>query len=119
MSLTPLSQPSATPFAAKSSSFGLCVLSFLTTRSYGKLFRGIKAMIAQEMGAAAVLIYSDPADDGEHRGKTYAEGPWRPERSGQIYLIRILTRPVQRGSVQVPPSPFCKLTRPVLVPLSR
>ena len=31
---------------------------------YGQNFRGVKAFMAQEHGAAGVIIYSDPADDG-------------------------------------------------------
>jgi N-acetylated-alpha-linked acidic dipeptidase len=54
---------------------------------YGKNFRGVKAFVAQEHGAAGVLIYSDPADDGFKHGDAYPLGPWRPESA------------VQRGSV--------------------
>lgn len=38
---------------------------------YGKCFRGLKVMNAQERGALAVLIYSDPADDGYSVGDIY------------------------------------------------
>ena len=31
---------------------------------YGQNFRGVKAFVAQERGAAGVIIYSDPKDDG-------------------------------------------------------
>jgi N-acetylated-alpha-linked acidic dipeptidase len=55
---------------------------------YGQNFRGVKVYIAEQRGAAGVLIYSDPQDDGYFKGDAYPEGPWRPE-SG-----------VQRGSVQ-------------------
>lgn len=55
---------------------------------YGDNFRGVKSFVAEEHGAAAVIIYSDPIDDGYFRGDAYPRGPWRPE-SG-----------VQRGSVQ-------------------
>ena len=55
---------------------------------YGSNFRGVKVYIAQQRGAAGVLIYSDPQDDGYFKGDVYPSGPWRPE-SG-----------VQRGSVQ-------------------
>ncbi len=54
---------------------------------YGENFRGVKEFVAQERGAAAVIIYSDPKDDGYYRGDAYPKGPWRPA-SG-----------VQRGSV--------------------
>lgn len=55
---------------------------------YGQVFRGIKAMIAQEYGMAGVIIYSDPKDDGYDQGVVFPNGPWRSNTS------------VQRGSVQ-------------------
>src|SRR4029077_6744436 len=54
---------------------------------YGQNFRGVKAFIAQEHGAAGVIIYSDPYDDGWRRGDKYPDGPWRPDTA------------VQRGSI--------------------
>jgi N-acetylated-alpha-linked acidic dipeptidase len=54
---------------------------------YGQNFRGVKVLVAQEHGAAGVLIYSDPYDDGFRRGDKYPKGPWRPDHG------------VQRGSV--------------------
>jgi N-acetylated-alpha-linked acidic dipeptidase len=55
---------------------------------YGGNFRGVKVYIAEQRGAAGVLIYSDPQDDGYFKGDAYPLGPWRPETG------------VQRGSVQ-------------------
>ena len=55
---------------------------------YGTNFRGVKVYLAQQRGAAGVIIYSDPADDGYFQGDKYPRGPWRPDTS------------VQRGSVQ-------------------
>ena len=55
---------------------------------YGENFRGVKAYLAQEAGAAAVIIYSDPLDDGYTKGESYPRGPWRPDTS------------VQRGTVE-------------------
>ena len=54
---------------------------------YGQNFRGVKAFVAQEHGAAGVIIYSDPADDGWRKGDKYPQGPWRPDTG------------VQRGSI--------------------
>ena len=54
---------------------------------YGQNFRGVKVFLAQERGAAGMIIYSDPADDGWRRGDKYPDGPWRPDTG------------VQRGSV--------------------
>ncbi|MGA2966876.1 MAG: M28 family metallopeptidase, partial [Terriglobales bacterium] len=54
---------------------------------YGENYRGVKAFVAQERGAAGVILYSDPKDDGYFRGDPYPQGPWRPASA------------VQRGSV--------------------
>jgi N-acetylated-alpha-linked acidic dipeptidase len=42
-------------------------------------YRGFKALTAQREGAAAILIYSDPAEDGFTKGDVYPKGPWGPE----------------------------------------
>lgn len=55
---------------------------------YGSNFRGVKVYLAEQRGAAGVLIYSDPQDDGYAKGDPWPAGPWRPETG------------VQRGAVQ-------------------
>ncbi|MFZ3332748.1 MAG: PA domain-containing protein, partial [Candidatus Acidiferrales bacterium] len=42
-------------------------------------YRGFKAYTAEKLGAAAILIYSDPAEDGYTKGAVYPDGPWGPE----------------------------------------
>ncbi len=42
-------------------------------------YRGFKALTAQRRGAAAMLIYSDPAEDGAKKGAVYPDGPWGNE----------------------------------------
>jgi N-acetylated-alpha-linked acidic dipeptidase len=42
-------------------------------------YRGFKALTAERLGAAAILIYSDPAEDGYTKGTVYPDGPWGPE----------------------------------------
>jgi N-acetylated-alpha-linked acidic dipeptidase len=42
-------------------------------------YRGFKALTAQEHGAAAILIYSDPMEDGYTQGVVFPQGPWGPE----------------------------------------
>ena len=42
-------------------------------------YRGFKALTAQQRGVAALIIYSDPAEDGYKKGKVYPDGPWGPE----------------------------------------
>jgi N-acetylated-alpha-linked acidic dipeptidase len=70
---------------------GVSVKGKIVIVRYGENFRGIKTYIAQQYGAAGVLIYSDPADDGYFRGDMYPKGPYRPETG------------VQRGSIQFLP----------------
>ncbi|MFQ5744999.1 MAG: PA domain-containing protein, partial [Acidobacteriota bacterium] len=42
-------------------------------------YRGFKAFEAQRRGVAALLIYSDPLEDGFHKGEVFPDGPWGPE----------------------------------------
>lgn len=42
-------------------------------------YRGFKALTAEREGAAAMIIYSDPQEDGHQRGKVFPDGPWGPE----------------------------------------
>lgn len=44
---------------------------------YGKVHRAVKVFGAESRGARGILIYSDPADDGDAMGKVWPEGPWR------------------------------------------
>jgi N-acetylated-alpha-linked acidic dipeptidase len=72
---------------AQLDSIGVSVRGRVVIARYGRSFRGIKAREAERHGASALVIYSDPADDGYVRGDVYPEGPMRPPRG------------VQRGSV--------------------
>jgi N-acetylated-alpha-linked acidic dipeptidase len=42
-------------------------------------YRGFKALTAEREGAAGILIYSDPAEDGFKKGPVFPDGPWGPE----------------------------------------
>jgi N-acetylated-alpha-linked acidic dipeptidase len=72
---------------AQLDSMGVSVRGKIVVARYGRSFRGIKAREAEKHGAIALLIYSDPQDDGYVRGDVYPNGPMR-NRDG-----------VQRGSV--------------------
>src|SRR5438309_1106385 len=76
---------------------------------YGQNFRGVKAFVAQEHGAAGVLIYSDPADDGWRRGDKYPQGPWRPDtgvQRGSIgYMFEFPGDPTTPGVASTPSLP--------------
>lgn len=50
---------------------GINVTGHTVLVKYGVGFRGLKVRAAEEAGAAAVLIYSDPEDDGFVRGPVF------------------------------------------------
>jgi len=54
---------------------------------YGRAWRGVKVKLAEENGALACLLYSDPHEDGYFQDDVYPKGPMRPARG------------VQRGSI--------------------
>lgn len=72
---------------ARLDSLGVSVRGKVAVARYGRSFRGIKAREAERHGAVALIIYSDPRDDGYMAGEVYPEGPMRPDGA------------VQRGSV--------------------
>lgn len=76
---------------------------------YGQNFRGVKVFVAQEHGAAGVLLYSDPADDGWRRGDKYPAGPWRPDtgvqRGSVGYMFEFPGDPTTPGIASVPSLP--------------
>jgi N-acetylated-alpha-linked acidic dipeptidase len=62
---------------ARLDSLGISVEGRIAVARYGRSFRGIKSREAERHGAAALLIYSDPQNDGYVRGDVYPEGPMR------------------------------------------
>ena len=73
---------------AKLKDLGIDVRGKLVLVRYGDNFRGVKSFVAEKAGAAGVIIYSDPIDDGYFRGDVYPKGPFRPDTA------------VQRGSIE-------------------
>jgi N-acetylated-alpha-linked acidic dipeptidase len=84
----------------KLASLGVGVKGKIILVRYGQNFRGVKAYIAQQYGAAGVLIYSDPADDGYARGDMYPRGPYRPASGVQRGSVQFL--PIYAGDPQTP-----------------
>lgn len=70
---------------------GVSVRGRIALCKYGKVFRGLKVRAAEQFGAAGVVIYSDPQEDGAltaaNGHAAYPDGPARHPTS------------VQRGSV--------------------
>lgn len=91
-------------------------------------YRGFKALTAQRLGAAAILIYSDPAEDGYKQGAVYPNGPWGPEshiqRGAITYDFLEPGDPLTPGYASVPgakrinPKDAVSLPKIIGVPLS-
>ena len=83
-------------------------------------YRGFKALTAEQRGAAGILIYSDPADDGFKKGATYPHGPWGPEshiqRGGIVYDFRVPGDPLTPGWASVPGAPRIRIADAVSLP---
>jgi N-acetylated-alpha-linked acidic dipeptidase len=69
-------------------------------------YRGFKALTAQREGAAAILIYSDPSEDGFKRGPVDPKGPWGPEyhiqRGAITYDFMVPGDPLTPGWASIP-----------------
>src|SRR5262249_14404765 len=53
---------------------GVSVRGKIALARYGKSHRAVKAFTAEQEGAAGLVLYSDPADDGFARGDTWPNG---------------------------------------------
>jgi len=72
---------------AKLKALGIDCKGKVVLARYGGNFRGYKAKFAEEAGAAALIIYTDPADTGANKGKVWPAGGWANDTC------------VQRGSI--------------------
>jgi N-acetylated-alpha-linked acidic dipeptidase len=93
-----------TDYAALASA-GVDVKGAIVLVRYGAQFRGLLAERAQTHGAAGVIFYSDPADDGFGKGKVFPDGPYRPATSVQRGMVgdeplNIPTLPVTATTAQ-------------------
>ena len=91
-------------------------------------YRGFKAFAAQQRGAAAILMFSDPAVTGSAHGAPYPRGPWGPdariERGSIAYDFIVPGDPLTpgwasvAGSRRIPRAEARSLPSIVSVPLS-
>lgn len=91
-------------------------------------YRGFKALTAEREGAAAIVIYSDPAEDGYKQGKVFPRGPWGPEthfqRGAITYDFIVPGDPLTPGwasvpgAKRVPPEEARSLPKIIALPLS-
>ena len=76
---------------ARLAQLGVSVKGKIVLVRYGQIFRGTKVYLAQQAGAAGILIFTDPADASAAGASAYPDGPNPPPAA------------VQRGSVQFLP----------------
>jgi N-acetylated-alpha-linked acidic dipeptidase len=99
---------------------GISVKGKIVLTRYGGNFRGVKVYIAQERGAAGVIIYSDPADDGYFRGDKYPNGPYRPDTGIQRGAVQFLFKypgdASTPGTASTPDLPESKRLNPATAP---
>ncbi len=83
-------------------------------------YRGFKALTAEREGAAAILIYSDPAEDGYKKGQVVPKGPWGPEyhiqRGAITYDFMVPGDPLTPGWASVPGAKRIPVEQAVSVP---
>ena len=85
---------------------GVSVKDRLVLARYYRGYRGGKAHEAQKRGAAGIIFYSDPMEDGYYRGDVYPEGPWGPEshfqRGATAYDYLVPGDPLTPGWASLP-----------------
>ncbi len=74
---------------------GIDVKGKIVIAKYGGSWRGIKPKVAQEHGAVACIIYSDPMQDGYFQGDVYPKGPFHNPNGAQRGSV--LDMPVHPG----------------------
>jgi len=83
-------------------------------------YRGFKALTAEREGAAALLIYSDPAEDGYKKGKVGPNGPWGPEyhiqRGAITYDFMVPGDPLTPGWASIPGAKRIPVDEAVSIP---
>jgi N-acetylated-alpha-linked acidic dipeptidase len=85
---------------------GVSVEGRIVLARYGHGYRGIKAKLAEEHKARALVLYSDPQDDGYAAGDPYPHGPWRPmggiQRGSVLYTQIYPGDPLASGAASTP-----------------
>jgi N-acetylated-alpha-linked acidic dipeptidase len=85
---------------------GVSVKGKIALVRYFHGYRGGKSLEAEKRGAAGVIVYSDPAEDGDVKGKTYPDGPWGPaghfQRGAVVYDFLVPGDPLTPGWPSTP-----------------
>lgn len=65
---------------AELATLGVSLKGRIALARYGRSHRAVKTHTAEQAGARALILYSDPGDDGETKGPAWPNGYWRGER---------------------------------------
>jgi N-acetylated-alpha-linked acidic dipeptidase len=109
-------------------SMGVDVRGKIALARYFGGYRGGKSIAAEKRGVAALLVYSDPIDDGWFKGDVFPKGPWGPpshvQRGGDVYDFLVPGDPLTPGwaslpgARRIPESESTILPRIPMMPLS-
>jgi N-acetylated-alpha-linked acidic dipeptidase len=85
---------------------GVEVRGRLVLARHFKGYRGGKSLEAERRGAAGIIVYSDPAEDGSVQGPVYPKGPWGPDshvqRGSNVYDFIVPGDPLTPGWPSLP-----------------
>lgn len=80
---------------------GVEVRGRIALARYFKGYRGGKSLEAEKRGVAALLVYSDPEEDGYMQGDVYPDGPWgndsHVQRGANVYDFIVPGDPLTPG----------------------
>ena len=68
---------------AQLATLGVSLKGRIALARYGRSHRAVKTHTAEQAGARALILYSDPGDDGEVKGEAWPKGYWRGEQMVQ------------------------------------
>jgi N-acetylated-alpha-linked acidic dipeptidase len=85
---------------------GVDVRGRIALARHFKGYRGGKSLEAERRGAAALVTYSDPEEDGYVRGDVFPRGPWGPDshvqRGANVYDFIVPGDPLTPGWPSLP-----------------
>jgi N-acetylated-alpha-linked acidic dipeptidase len=83
-------------------------------------YRGGKSQEAEKHGAAGVIVYSDPAEDGAAKGRVYPKGPWGPpghfQRGAVVYDFLAPGDPLTPGWASTDSAPRIPVAESKILP---
>jgi N-acetylated-alpha-linked acidic dipeptidase len=107
---------------------GVSVKEKLVLLRYFRGYRGGKSLEAERRGAAGIILFSDPVEDGVVKGPVYPRGPWGPkghfQRGAVVYDFLVPGDPLTpgwasvEGARRIPVSEARVLPKIPMVPLS-